>query len=123
VTVSGSSLPNGTPISLPVSFTIFDFATDIDVTDGDELAFVLTATTAGIYPYAAWIDADSNPYGGGTRVWKSTTGSWAADSSTDLGFKVYVDTAVVPLPASAWLGLGLLSAMGLVRRIRRRKTA
>ena len=34
-----------------------------------------------------------------------------------------LEYGVVPLPSAAWLGLGLLGGLGVIRRIRRRKTA
>jgi len=38
-------------------------------------------------------------------------------------FSASIETVAVPLPASAWLGLGLLGVLGLARRLKPRRTA
>ena len=58
------------------------------------------------------------------EAWDKTSSGWEYFGSIHpLALDNIVVGAAVPLPAAAWLGLGLLATLGAVRRIRRRRAA
>jgi len=63
----------------------------------------------------------TNPFGTqDERFLVHGAGHHVAYSSRDKLFTFSLTTSTVPLPASAWLGLGLLGVLGLARRRKRR---
>ena len=99
------------------SFTSFDFSSaPIFVSTGTTLALVFEYRGVNPDIYIIWGVIDN--YESGTAVTKdSNEDNWEFNGNLDYGFRTYVDTSVVPIPASLWLfGSGLLGLIGVARR-------
>ncbi|MEN8150323.1 MAG: hypothetical protein ABFS86_10895 [Planctomycetota bacterium] len=117
--------PSGTPIAEFISVgdpdSGADSVTASSIYGSNENVFLLnlnndTSVFSGLaFPAKTYMEND------GTGTWK-----W---STREVTYKIGDHHVVadlktvqyVPLPAAAWVGLGLLGALGLIRRIRRRR--
>jgi hypothetical protein len=138
---TGSSLATGTAtVPSTAAWVNFNFTVPLSVTVGQHYAIVFDAS-ASTFAYGS----DSDFYGPGAAYWFDTVATqWKALGATeglpvDLGFRTYVDPAVVkktPSPTSmaddsqpsggslVWfLPIGLLAAVGGMALVIRRKRA
>lgn len=109
------------------TYTTLDFSSaGIAVSAGDSFAIVgLTGSGVGLSgPHAAnWLGSDTDPYSGGAYYasFFADPGTMLIDGTAgyDLNFRTYVDTSVVPVPATVWLfGSGLIGMIGVAKRKR-----
>jgi len=109
-----------------LKWVTFDFsAAAIAVSVGDVLAVSVRAVADadGVAGFIVGSTSTSvDKYAGGNRFHVSGA-KMISSAKNDLVFRTYVNVpaTVVPLPASAWIGFGLLGALGAVRRVRRRR--
>jgi hypothetical protein len=130
---STTTLPaSSTFAATSAQWTSFDFSSlSIGLSAGDELALQLRAIPdadgfANVYAGLRTADVYS---GGAHWRWSMTLPGGTPNlnggifNQYDMAFRTYVETSttIVPLPASAWLGLTLLGSMGLVRRLGRKR--
>jgi hypothetical protein len=89
---------------------------DSYTSDWSVLSTMTGAKATGLYRNYGngWIITTSD-----INMWNSS--GWADSDNKDLWENIW-SVQAVPLPAAAWLGLAMLGSLGIVRRIRRRRS-
>ena len=112
-----SAAPTGS-FQSPMVFDLLPFGIDVNV--GDVLALVLRSND-NVFAFGT---SSGDAYAGGQYTQRFTPDGVFPDFSapsfpngTDLSFRTYVDTTVVPVPAAAWLfATALMGLLGLSGR-------
>jgi len=106
---SVSKIFGSTPGTNPISFDVSGLG--ISLTAGNVYTFGISSFTGS----QQILSSDANPYADGIQYNNPTF--YGSTPTWDLMFQTHVDTAVVPIPAAAWLfGSGLLGLVGIARR-------
>ena len=112
-----SSMPPGS-FQPPMVFDLLSFG--INVNAGDVLALVLRSN-GNVFAFGT---SEGNAYAGGQYTQRFTPDGVFPDfvapafpNGTDLSFRTYVDTTLIPVPAAVWLfGTALAGLLGFSRR-------